>query len=60
MKKRGCRKNCRMKIVLSLAITASMTAALLMGCSGFSNARNGANDFRQFGCGISFSSDGPG
>ena len=40
MKKRGCRKNCRMKIVLSLAITASMTAALLTSCSGAGGKRD--------------------
>lgn len=47
MKKRGCRKNCRMKIVLSLAITASMTAALLMGCSGAGGKRDASDQAGQ-------------
>ena len=47
MKKRGCRKNCRMKIVLSLAITASMTASLLTGCNGAGGKRDASDQAGQ-------------
>ena len=40
MKKLGCRKSCRMRKVLSLALTAAMAAALLTGCSGAGGKRD--------------------